>query len=188
MTPPFRPHALALAVSAALALAGVVPVRAQEAGADAEPYRDRIIAPDALEPLPPEEDEIASTEGLPRSLTLDLLTSRTDRGDETFHEQGLSLGAFWETATLGTFSLDATLLHSDRDRDDVDAWGGTATLWQRGLYLDGGWRGNNGLGVLNTSLPGLLREQYRFILPSVTFAGIGTEWLKADRNLQLQAS
>lgn len=188
MTPPLRPHALALAVGAALALAGSLPARAQDSATPAEPYRDRIIAPDALEPLPPEEDEIASAEGLPRSLTLELLTSRTDRGDETFHEQGLSVGGFWETAALGTFSLDATLLHSDRRRDEADAWGGTATLWQRGLYLDGGWRGNNGLGVLNTSLPDLLREQYRFILPSVTFAGIGTDWLQTESKLQLQAS
>ena len=66
--------------------------------------------------------------------------------------------------------------------DTGDTWGGTATLWQRGLFLDGGWRGDNGLGVLNTNVPALMREQYRFLLPSVPFAGISTDWQQAGRS------
>src|SRR3546814_10822530 len=93
-------------------------------------------------------------------------------------------------ASWGTFSLDATLFHSDRQRftgldGNDDGFGGLVTLWQRDLYLDGGWRVNNGLGVLNTPAPPLQRNQYRFFLPTVAFAGTSSEWINDDRKLLL---
>src|SRR3546814_18842011 len=62
------------------------------------------------------------------------------------------------------------------------------TLWQRDLYLDVGWRVNNGLGVLNTPAPPLQRNQYRFFLPTVAFAGTSSEWINDDRKLLLQGA
>ena len=185
--PPAR-HPLAWAIGFAMLLAGHSPTRAaqgEEAVPPAVPYQDRVITSESLRALPPDEDESIDASGPPRALTLQLLMSRTERGGENFNEQGLSVGGFWETANLGTFSLDATLLHSDRSRAGDRPWGGSATLWQRGLFLKGGWRGDNGLGVQNTALPSLLREQYRFILPSVPFAGISTDWRQDERGLQL---
>lgn len=179
-------HPLACAIGIAVALAGGGTALAAEALA-AEPaaYVDRVIAADSLEDLPSDEDESLDATGPPRSLQVQLLMSRTDRGGDTFNEGGLSVSGFRETADLGTFSLDATLLHSDRAIPGYDPWGGTATLWQRGLYLEGGWRVDSGLGVQNTALPFLLRDQYRFILPSVPFAGISSDWLHTGSNLRV---
>ena len=183
-------HPLAWAIAITLAVAAGAPALAAPTPEGDEPsstYQDRVIATDQLEALPPDEDEALDTSGPPRSLQVQLLVSRTDRGDETFNEQGLSLGGFWETQDHGTLSLDATLLHADRSARDDSPWGGTATLWQRGLFLPGGWRGDNGLGVQNTALPSLLREQYRFILPSAAYAGVGTDWLNTENDLRLMA-
>lgn len=184
-------HPLAWAIGAAILMAGAGPALATSADPDQpdQPrqasYQDRVISPESLEELPPDEEESIDASGPPRSLQLQLLMSRTDRGGSTFNEQGLSIGGFWESTDLGTFSLDATLLHSDRGEPGDASWGGTATLWQRGLYLDGGWRGDSGLGVQNTALPPLLRDQFRFILPSVPFAGASTDWLKTGSGLRV---
>lgn len=185
------PRPLALAAGVAVVLAGVAQAQSPPP-APAAPYQDRVIAPDRLQALPPDEDETeagGSDEGLPRSLRAEFSLSGSERGDEIFAEQGLALGGFWETSTLGGFSLNASVFRSDRDRfASGSRWGGTATLWQRNLYLDGDWRGDNGLGVLNTpSLP-LQRSQYRFYLPSVPFAGASSQWSNARTGLQLQAA
>lgn len=151
-------------------------------------WQDQVISPEDLAPLPPDEDDGFNADGLPRSFRMELLMSRTERGDASFNEAGIGIGGFRDTSMHGTLSLDATLQRTDRQAGGDEEWGGKATLWQRGLYLDGGWRGNNGLGVLNTPSPELLRQQYRFFLPSVPFAGASTEWLRGRDDLQLQAS
>lgn len=155
----------------------------------AEPYRDRVIDPHNLQPLPPEEDDELDSTGRPRSLHAEAIVSRNERGDEHFQELGLAAGGFWESAAWGTFSLDATVFNSDRERRDGRAGvGGSATLWQRNLFLDGGWRVDNGLGVLNTpSLP-LQRNQYRFYLPTSPFAGASSEWSLDKGRVQLQGA
>lgn len=153
------------------------------------PYRDRIIAPQALAGLPPDEEDLADTEGLPRAIRFEVNVARTERGGDTFSEQGLSAGGFWETPAWGSFSLDATVFHNNRDRPERDSGrGGAATLWQRNLFVDGGWRVDNGLGVLNTPAPGLQREQYRFFLPTVSFAGISTQWTQDARGLTVHGA
>lgn len=144
-------------------------------------YRDRIIAPQSLAPLPPDDEESEDTDGLPRSIRLELNVAQTERGDDTFGEQGISGGGFWETPAWGSFSLDSTLFHSNRERfEDDGGWGGAATLWQRNLFVDGGWRLDNGLGVINTPSLDLQRNQYRFFLPTVPFAGVSTQWTQDE--------
>ena len=177
------PLALAASVAAVLACA------ASRAQPPTQPYRDRVIAPESLQPLPPDEDEAIDSDGLPRSLQAELNLSHSERGSESFDEQGVSAGGLWETATLGGFSLDATLFRSDRERfGDEDGVGGSITLWQRRLPVDGGWWVDNGLGVLNTpSLP-LQRRQYRFYLPTVPFAGASSDWTQAGGKLQVQGA
>jgi hypothetical protein len=179
----------------ALGIAGILAMRtacAQQAEA-APAYRDRIIAPHNLQALPPDEEAEQDSDGLPRSFRIELLASRNERGDDRYDEYGISAGGHWETADWGAFSLDATLFDSDRKRFDglqgsQGGLGGAATLWQRDLYLNGGWRVNNGLGVLNTPSTPLQRSQYRFYLPTVAFAGVSSEWQDDRRGLLVQGS
>lgn len=179
----------------ALSIAGILAMRtvcAQEAEA-APAYRDRIIAPQNLQALPPDEEADEDSGGLPRSFRIELLASRNERGDDNYDEHGISAGGHWETDSWGAFSLEATLFDSDRKRYDGlqsnrGGLGGAATLWQRDLYLESGWRVNNGLGVLNTPSTPLQRSQYRFYLPTVAFAGVSSQWQDDQRGLLLQGS
>jgi hypothetical protein len=53
--------------------------------------------------------------------------------------------------------------------------------------MDGGWFGNNALGVFNTPSTDVARQQYRFYIPTIPTAGVATEW-RRDGNVQLQAA
>lgn len=160
-----------------------------EAGAEKpKPYRDRIIAPGKLESLPIDEDAEQSLAGPPRSASVEIIASRSRFAGESSGEFGLSFGGFLETASWGAVSAEGLIISSDDSRNGDQSWRGRATLWQRGLQMPGGWLVNNGLGVLNTSLPALLRDQYRFILPSVPLLGLATEWTQQDRGLVWQFS
>lgn len=189
-----RPAPLALAAGIAAVFAGSLAQAAEPAPAampqTAPPYRDRVIAPESLAPLPPDDEEEADdTGGLPRTYHAEANVSHSERGDERFDEAGVSFGAFWETATLGSYSIDATVFHSSRERPEDDAaLRGTLTLWQRHLFLDGGWLGDNGLGVLNTPALPLQRSQYRFYLPTAPLAGVSSEWSHGENGLRLQAA
>ena len=190
MTPFRLPAAMQLSACIALALFACPSVARpllQAPEPEGEPWSDNVISPDRLAPLPEDDAQDFDPSGLPRSFQAELLAARTERGNDTFSEYGLRLGGFRETEAWGTFSLDATVLQSDRRDDGESDIGGTATLWQRGLYLDGGWRGDNGLGVLNTPVPALLREQYRFFLPSVPYAGASTEWTRGREDRVITA-
>lgn len=159
----------------------------EESETAGEPYRDRIIAPDALQPLVEESDASASL-GAPRAAHVEMIASRSRISGESTNEFGLAFGAMRETNGLGTLSAEGLLFRSDRARDGDAGWRGRATLWQRGLAMPGGWTVNNGLGALNTTLPGLLRDQYRFFLPSVPLLGLNTEWQQRERGLEWQAA
>ncbi len=150
-------------------------------------YADRIIDSGQLASLPPDEDETDALDpGLPRSLQIDLIHNRADFEHRTTRESGVALDAFWDTTNLGSFSANALVFRSDRNGDSQ--WRGTASVWQRGLSMPGGWSVNNGLGVQNTPLPNVLRQPYRFFLPSTPFAGISSEWNQRARGLQWQAA
>lgn len=183
--------ALSLGIASALAARGAA---AQDAVTPAaEAYRDRIIATGELQALPADEDEPEQTSGLPRGFHVELLGSRSERGDDAYHETGISIGGYRETASWGAFSLDATLFDSDRRSEQAidgrrNGFNGAATLWQRDFYASQDWRVDNGLGVLNTPSTGLQRNQYRFYLPTVAFAGISSEWSNARDGILVQGS
>ena len=184
------PTLLALGIAGILALPCA---HAQQAPAPGNAYHDRIIAPQQLQDLPPDDDEEDDSAGPPRSYHAEAIASRNERGNDAFDEQGVSIGGYWETQAWGSLSLDATVFHTTRDRfdgigDGAHDIGGAATLWQRNLYVDGGWRVNNGLGVLNTPLPPLQRNQYRFFLPTVAFAGASSEWQNDSGGVTLQGA
>jgi hypothetical protein len=155
---------------------------------DTPVYRDRIIDADALAPLPIDEDD-DTLDGPPRAVHVEALAHRARISGEHITEVGLAAGGFWETAEFGTLSAEALLFRGDGSQRNADPrWHGSATLWQRGLALQGGWSLDNGIGVLNTPMPSLLREQYRFFLPSVPMLGASTEWQQRGRGLQFQAA
>lgn len=183
--------ALSLGIASLLVARGAA---AQElAPPVAEAYRDRIIAAGELQALPADEDEPEQTSGLPRGFHVEVLASRNERGSDTYHEKGISIGGYRETASWGAFSLDATLFDSDRGREQAidgsrNGLNGAATLWQRDLYVGQDWRVDNGLGVLNTPSTTLQRNQYRFYLPTVAFAGASSEWSNPRDGIVLQGS
>ncbi len=160
-------------------------------------YHDRIIPSQQLQRLPADDEEDAqvNTKGLPRTFNAEAFVSRTEIGKQNLDEEGFSIGGHWETPSWGSFSLDAALFNTScGSSNGVGAFnhntcgiGGSATLWQRSLYMPGGWTVNNGLGVLNTPAPPLQRNQYRFFLPTVTFVGTSTEW-QQDGHLLLEGS
>ncbi len=150
-------------------------------------YRDRIILPERLAPLPVDEDE-QNTSGAPRAVHVELIAHRSRFAGERSVELGAGFGGFWDTDAFGTLSAEALVFRSDRARDGGERWRGSATLWQRGLAMPGGWSVNNGIGVLNTPMPAMLRDQYRFFLPSVPMLGASSEWQQRARGLQLQAA
>jgi hypothetical protein len=154
------------------------------------PYQDRIIASDKLPPLAPDEDEEDASDGLPRSLRAELVVLESRQVGVKTRESGVSIGGFWDTENWGSFSADASVFRGDRTNsaNAGEGWRGSATLWQRGLNMPGNWSVNNGLGVLNTPLPNLLREQYRFFLPSVPMFGLSSEWLRQEDGVQIQAA
>jgi hypothetical protein len=157
------------------------------ADSDMQTYRDRIIDANSLTPLPPDEDDENVSQGLPRSFHSELIVNESTQNGQTFREAGIALGGFWDTENWGSFSAEALAFSGNRNGTG-EQWRGSASLWQRGLQMPGGWSVNNGLGVLNTSLPPLLRDQYRFFLPSTPMLGASSEWLQHENSLQLQAS
>lgn len=164
--------------------ASAVPVGGQA------PYQDKLIDPARLPALPPEEDEVDNPNGLPREVRVDASWGRSERGDRRFDERGVAVSGQWDTAQWGSFSLDASVARNRGDDlgRDGQGWRGLGTVWQRNLHLNAGWKLDNGLGVLNTpSLP-LLRNQYRFFLPSVPFAGASVDALNDERKLQIQGA
>ncbi|MBW8824229.1 MAG: carboxypeptidase regulatory-like domain-containing protein [Xanthomonadales bacterium] len=152
------------------------------------PYKDRIISSENLAPLPADNDDDANGSGRPRAFHMQLDASRNALGDKVYDESGMSAGGFWESDNYGSFSIDASMFHTDSDRFGQRHWGGTATLWQRDLPVAGGWRVDSGLGVLNTPMLPLQRNQYRFVLPSVPLAGASTSWRNDANGLVVQAS
>ena len=185
-------HALAAAILAVLAASPCAQAQDADASAQQEPYRDRIIASSQLQALPPDEDaDEDDADGPPRGFHVEAIASRTERGDDSYDEQGISIGGFRETANWGTFSLEATLFDSNRERFDGigdGGFGGLVTLWQRDFWISDRWRLDNGFGVLNTPATPLQRNQYRFYLPTVAFAGASSEWHDDADGLLLQGA
>ncbi len=167
---------------------------AQDVDAGTMPYQDRVIDPASLPPTEAADSHAPYDDsGLPRSFNAEAAYSHGEFGDDRYREYGVSVGGFRETARWGTWSLQASVSRRDDDRADVAGGSandgdvtGAGTLWQRNLAMPGQWRADNGAGVLNTPTLPLLREQYRFFLPSTTYAGLSSEWQNGASGLRLQ--
>ena len=142
-------------------------------------YQDKLIDAASISPGEALSEPEYRADGWPRSWRIEGFSSNFKRSDGTTHENGLTFGGRLDTPEYGAFSLDGAV--RGRASDSL------LTLWQRGMPFDGGWRANNGLGMLNTPALELSRTQYRFYLPTFPIAGISTEWQQGRETL-LQAS
>lgn len=140
-------------------------------------YVDRVIASDQLPVLDDEYgDETFDASGLPRSWRLELGAGITENNDITQHEAGISASGYFETADYGAWSFEVDANRNSLGQNVI----GRLSVFQRGLILDNGWRMDNSLGMLGSTLPSLLRQQYRFVLPTQNFLGISSEANRSD--------
>ncbi len=143
-------------------------------GTNGEPdYQDRLIDGGRLEPDIwsgdiPERD----ARGLPRGLRLDGIYSHLNRNNISTTHYGLGVGAYLATPLYGVWTLEGVFGNSDETT--------VATLWQRDMPFDGGWRASNGAGNLNSPSIDLSRLQPRWFLPSSPMLGALTEWRDAS--------
>lgn len=140
-------------------------------------YVDRVIASDQLPALLDIDDaETFDDSGLPRSWRVELGAGITSNNESTQHEAGISVSGYFESADYGAWSYD---LDANRHTDS-QIMIGRFTVFQRGLALNNDWRMDNSLGTLGTPMPSMLRQQYRFILPTPVFLGVSSEINNAD--------
>lgn len=143
---------------------------AKRNGKNGEPeYIDRLIDDGRLNPEiwlgeVPEHDAA----GLPRGLRLDAIYSDFRREGRSSTQYGTGISAFLGTPLHGAWTFDGVL--SNRDETSI------ATLWQRDMPFDGGWRASNGFGNLNSPNIDLARWQPRWFLPTSPMLGASTEW------------
>jgi len=141
-------------------------------------YADRVIASDQLQVLEDEFDdsETYDDSGLPRAWRFELGAGVTSNKDSTQHEAGVSVSGYFETADYGAWSFDV-----DANRNNAgDNVIGRMTVYQRDMALNDGWRIDNSFGTLGAPMPSMLRQQYRFILPTPAFLGISSEARNSD--------
>ncbi len=134
-------------------------------------YVDRVIASDQLPVL---EDENAyesyDDSGLPRAWQVELVAGITSNNESTQHESGISVFAYFETADYGAWSFDIDANRNSLGENVI----GRLTVFQRGLLLGQGWSMDNSLGTLATPMPSMLRQQYRFVLPTPALLGVSS--------------
>lgn len=165
--------------AASLAIASSAAAQTPAAAPPAPAYEDHLIEGGNLAPAETAELAVYNSEGLPRSWRVDGFLSRTEQGPTRRYENGMVLSARLDTLEYGAFTVDATVRGSGSQ--------GIATLWQRAMPFDRGWIANNGLGMLNTPMIDMARQQFRFYLPTFPIAGASTEWIRQG-SMQLQAS
>lgn len=171
--------ALASIVVASSAAAQAPPAKPPAQAEPAPAYEDRLIEGGNLKPAESEELAVYNSEGLPRAWRVEGFLSRTEQGPTKRYENGMVLSARLDTLEYGAFTFDGTIRNPSSR--------GMVTLWQRAMPFDRGWIANNGLGMLNTPMLDIARQQFRFYLPTFPIAGATTEWIRQG-NVQLQAS
>ena len=141
-------------------------------------YADRVIASDQLQVLEDEfgESETYDDSGLPRAWRMELAAGVTSNNESTQHEAGVLISGYLETVDYGAWSFDV-----DANRNNAgDTTIGRMTIYQRDMALNHGWRIDNSFGTLGAPMPSMLRQQYRFILPTPAFLGISSEVRNSD--------
>ena len=160
----------------ALALGVLLGAQAHGQALPPAPYVDRVIDPSSLPALSEDDGEAIDPTGSPRGVRIEVGTGVTDANGRLNHESGVTVDGYLETQNYGTWSVQADVSKNDRSEGLLERW----TVFQRGLILGSGWRLDNGLGSLGSPLPPLVRQQYRFVLPSSTLQGASTDATAPD--------
>jgi len=159
-----------LAFAAALTpSSGIAQPFEKPTGGAAPAYEERLIDDGKLEPdlwdgMTPTSDP----NGWPRGIRLDGLWSQVRRNNVTTTQYGAGVGAFLATPQYGAFSFEGLFTNGE----DTSI----ATLWQRDMPFDGGWRASNGLGMLNSPAIDMVRFQPRIFLATSPMLGAVTDW------------
>ncbi len=152
----------------------------------AAPYKDRILSSEKLAVFA-DDQPVFDGRGLPRSLNIEWLSYYNRQNGESRLDQGLAIQRFWQTAHFGEFSLDGVGLYNDHpDNLNDQRWQGRLTLWQRNFFINNAWRSNNGLGVLSSPLPELLRAPSRIFLPATGLLGLSSELQNTQNRQRIQ--
>ena len=164
-------------------------------------YTDRVMSQEQQQKIQKEDVLIEPNyNGRLRNMNIELLLSNSERGQETFKEQGIKVNGSYTTDDFGVFSINASYSTDQTNRPDRNTTnnsffrkprsnsGGTFTIWQRNFYLNEHWVMNNGLGVLNTNSTQLTQDQYRFFLPSFTILGVSNDTTRTDGRIQTNFS
>lgn len=148
--------------------------KAGENGSNGAPlYQDQLIDGGQLEPdIWTGDIPARNADGLPRGLRIDGIYSQLTRNGATNTQAGIGIGAFLSTPLYGAWSFEGVF----GDTQDSSV----ATLWQRDVPFDGGWRATNGAGNLNSPSIDLARFQPRWFLPTSPLLGASTEWRNPD--------
>jgi hypothetical protein len=169
----WRARTLAPLVLAGVAAAVAPAVHADDVSAarpaEAPPaYEDQLIEGGLLAP-DDSDDGFAFTggSGLPRAWRLEAVKTVVENGGRSVTEDGALASFFAATGNYGSFSFDGAL----RTSGDI-----VASLWQRDMPFNNGWRAANGLGIVASANIDLVRRQFRFFLPATPIAGASTEW------------
>lgn len=143
------------------------------------PYQDVFIEDGRLEPdIWIGDTPERNADGWPRGLRIDGIYSDIDRNGRSETQYGVGIGAFLATPLYGAWTFDGVFGRT------YDSW--VATLWQRDMPFDGGWRATNGAGNLNSPNIDLARFQPRWFLPTSPMLGASSEW-RAPTGAQLTA-
>jgi hypothetical protein len=174
---------ITLGIAAACTAQAQSPPPAPALAAPAPIYQDRVI--EGLQPVSGDDDSAAATtyddKGWARQMRLETRISQdsfTPGGRRS--SGGVALYGLIETPNHGVLSVDGQF--------GSNPSGGSLTLRQRGLPLDGGWFANNEVGVISSLVPALSRFPSRVYVPGYLLEGAATEWINSGQGLQLQAS
>lgn len=150
--------------------------------ADARPaYQDALIDGGNLEPdIWVGETPEQNTDGWPRGLRLDALYAQQRRGPFEDTRYGVGVGGFLATPHYGSISFDGVFGHTE------EGW--LATLWQRDMPFEDGWRATNGAGNLNTPSIDYARFQPRWYVPTTPMLGASTEWRSVEGSQLIAAA
>lgn len=169
----------------ALGIAATGAAQAQNAAATGPEtvYQDRVI--EGLKPSIDDADMAAQanfdSSGWARQMRVETRIGQDSfSGDHQRATGGVSLYGLLETPNYGVLSIDT--------QGGFRPSGGSLTLRQRGLPVEGGWSVNNAAGVIGSLAPDLAQGPSRVYVPGYLLEGVQTEWVQRSQGLQLQAS
>jgi hypothetical protein len=161
-----------------LATAGLLAGPAVAQAPEPAPYVDRVI--EGITPEEPAPQAAYDDSGWPRYLRWDLRAASRNQLGDVQTRWGTALYGQIETPNHGSMSLDAN--------GDLHGGGGTFTLRQRGMPIEGGWLANHEFGLITAPSPGMFRRPSRVFVPSPILRGLSADWGQPQGGWAFQAT